>query len=182
MDRLPQELLDKIAQVLHHDDLHHALSVSRKFLYAVERASGRFACFTFKHHSYDELQHSIKVFSNHRFRYLRRVELCTKFASMQRRSMFAQERNNSSPGLHWESITCGESRRELDEKDQMFTRQVAACFGAIKGVEDKATENKGARDQALNDKAVKNLSRRSTGTIQLISGVHTNATRRSVLL
>lgn len=102
--------------------------------------------------------------------------------SMQRRGIFAQERNNPSPGLHRESITRGETRQELDEKDQMFTRQVAACFGAIKGVEDKATENKGARDQALNDKAVKNLSRRSTGTIQLISGVHTNATRRSILL
>lgn len=167
MDLLPQELLDKIAQLLHHDDLDHALVVSRKFQYAVERVSGRFACFTFKHHSYDELQYFIKVFSNHRFRYLRRVEICTKFASMQRRGIFNQERNNSSPGLHWESITCGESRQELDEKDQMFTRQVASCFEAIKRVEDKAAKTKGARDQASKDKAVENLSRQSTGTIQL---------------
>ena len=87
---------------------------------------------------------------------------------MQRRGIFAQERNNPSPGLHRESITRGESRQELDEKDQTFTRQVASCFGAIKRVEDKAAENKAARYQAFKDKAVENLSRRSTGTSQIV--------------
>jgi hypothetical protein len=161
MDCLPQELLDKIAQFLDHDDLNHALVVSKKFQYAVERASGRFACFTFKHLSYDERRTFIDVFSSHRFLYLRRVEICTKFAPLQpnvRERSYRQRWNLASDIWEPGSITCRESQQELDEKDEMFTRQIASCFGAIKAVEAKAVK----------DKAVKKPSRQSTGTIQLV--------------
>ena len=88
-----------------------------------------------------------------------------------RTRLYDQERNNSSPSLRWESIPCRESRQELDEKDYMFTRQVALCSGAIKIVEDKAAKIEAARDQAskgkaVEDKAVRDPSRQSTGTIQ----------------
>lgn len=71
----------------------------------------------------------------------------------------------------WElgPITCRESQQELDEKDQMFTRQIASCFGAIEAVEAKAVK----------DKAVKKPSRQSTGTIRLVVFTRTRHVHQS---
>ncbi|KAJ8115789.1 hypothetical protein OPT61_g2644 [Boeremia exigua] len=138
MDYLPQELIDRVAQLLDPDDLENVLVLSLKFQHAAERASGRFTCFAFKEHSVEECQNFTAIFGNHRFRYLRRIEVYTKYTALEPRSRARscrQKRKNRDPSPEPEPVSCRESEQELQQKDDMFTDQVARCFEAIKAVE-----------------------------------------------
>jgi hypothetical protein len=93
--------------------------VARAFQAAAERASGAFTSFTFVHHSPVERQRFLDKFVGHRFRFLRRVKVCTVFPPINR----------------FTPISCRETIDELRDKDEDFTRQIRDVCTSIRLVE-----------------------------------------------
>jgi hypothetical protein len=147
MNELPQELVDRISYFLARDDLKIALLVSRKFQYATERASGAFACFTFTNHDSKERESFLDRFSGRRFRYLRKVEVYTKFPALKPRKLqqaiHVKRRKKRDPSPEPEPGSCRESLEDLAKKDEVFTDQVVKALEAIKTVEDTRDEQIG---------------------------------------
>jgi len=144
MNKLSQELVDRISHFLARDDLKIALLVSRKFQYATERSSGVFACFAFTNHDSKEREDFLATFSGRRFRYLRRVEIHTRFPALEPRKLEPTRRvkkmKKRTPSPQPEPGSCRESLKDLKEKDEVFTDQLAKAFEAIKTVEDARDE------------------------------------------
>ncbi|PSN67502.1 hypothetical protein BS50DRAFT_588458 [Corynespora cassiicola Philippines] len=137
MNDLPQELVERICEILPWDTLKSALLVSRKFQYAAERASKTFARFTFKDHSPKEHQDFVSIFSGHRFDYLRVIEIHTEFPALEPKYKPSRRgRKKRRPLTPEPDGSCRESLQNLKEKDELFTSQIAKTFEAIKSVED----------------------------------------------
>ncbi|KAF2993225.1 hypothetical protein E8E13_001168 [Curvularia kusanoi] len=119
ISRLPQEIIDQISLCLDRDDLKRVLFLSRTFQRAAERASGVFASFAFKHHDPAERQDFLTKFTTHRFRFLRQVEIFTKFPPI----------DEATP------IPCRESSEQLLEKDEAFTAQIMHAWATMRLVE-----------------------------------------------
>jgi hypothetical protein len=124
MDKLPQELVDHICSFLENDDLKRILTLSPKFHIAAERCSGAFERFTITE---DNAQKFWSTYGGYRFNYLR----CIIFKP-------------TLPGLvdcldsdeEWRARSCRDSREELKEADEIFTKQIEYLFTTLKALED----------------------------------------------
>jgi hypothetical protein len=120
MDRLPQELVDRILGYLDRPDLKQTLTVSRKFSYASERCSGVFSTFSLNE---SNTQRFLDVYANYRrLRLLRHVEFRTYFPQIKYKY----------------EAPCRESRDELRKKDEIFTRQIFCLFTTLQTLQDRA--------------------------------------------
>lgn len=132
MDRLPQELVDRISSYLDLDELKNTLTVSRKFQVAAEQCSGAFAGF---HLNLDDTTADkfVERFSNRRFRYLRDVDVRTHLPDP------SAEGQDDDGGY----LPCRESAEELRKLDEHFTGQINFLFQTLKTLEDQACEKYG---------------------------------------
>ena len=120
MDRLPQELIDRISCHLSIEDLKQTLTVSRKFQLAAEWNSGVFR--TAKLTGGESFERFLDTYCSHRLRYLQYVQFNTNF-----------------PALEWDEERrprCRETADELRAMDETFTQQIDSLFAALKIVED----------------------------------------------
>jgi hypothetical protein len=123
MDRLPQELVEKITGLLPHKYLKCVLTLSTRFRYAAERCSGAFKTFTFDESNAVKF---LNLYSGHRLSYLRKVKFRPQFPE---------------PRYHKEKERyCRENAQELHEKDESFTQQIKLLFRTLKLVEEGAGE------------------------------------------
>lgn len=141
MESLPQELIDGICEHLPHEDLKSTLFVSRTFQQATERASGAFSSFEFSNERPEEYHRFSKIYGGGRFRYLRQVEVYSRFPAVKARC----------PQPSWRDIkkgrtleprpvlgNCTEALKDLELKDTTFSEHVARVFEAISTVEERS--------------------------------------------
>lgn len=148
MEKLPQELVDRISFFLPEDDQKQTLFVSRKFWLAAEQYSDAFSDFAFNNEGSacselvrycdraesirGDAQKFIQTYSGRRFRYLRYIEVHTGFPPLglvYRKDQFFPKK---------EDVPCRETLDELKEKDEIFTEQIRGAIEAIKVVEEKS--------------------------------------------
>jgi hypothetical protein len=119
MNKLPQELVDRISNYLDYDSLKKTLFLSRCFQYAAEQYSGAFSKFDLTEENADEF---LKTYSGRRFRYLQDVKFATSVSSLE------------SDGKDDEE-SCRDTVEELKSIDQEFTRQIHFLFSTLKTLE-----------------------------------------------
>ncbi|KAF2251579.1 hypothetical protein BU26DRAFT_518202 [Trematosphaeria pertusa] len=134
MNKVPQELIDRISSYLQYEDLKRTLFVSRKFQLAAEEQSGAFAKPTITANP-ESAARFLNLYSGRRFQYLR----CIKFRT-------------SFPSLHWDEKTmnvfddmpsCRYSLDDLKRMDQHFTNQIYLLFSTLAALEGCATSTQG---------------------------------------
>ncbi|KAF2185759.1 hypothetical protein K469DRAFT_574976 [Zopfia rhizophila CBS 207.26] len=127
MNRLPQELIDRISSFLPKHDLKNILTLTTKFRYAAERYSSAFAEFTINERNSEKF---LALYSGHRLLYLREVIFRPRFSPIFYR--------------YEPELSCRENADELREKDESFTRQIKFLFTTLRSVEEQAEENHAA--------------------------------------
>lgn len=152
MEKLPQEIVDKVSSYLNRSDLKNVLLLSRKLQHAAERASGAFAFFDFAAHTPEERQSFLAKFGGHRFRYLRNICITTRFTPLQHshwsesRSGDESEPRKREPRQREPSPppeSCRESAEELKRKDQSFRSQIGDVWEAIHMAESRQQDSTG---------------------------------------
>ncbi|KAF2447607.1 hypothetical protein P171DRAFT_470844 [Karstenula rhodostoma CBS 690.94] len=123
MEHLPQELIDKISSHLDANELKQTLTVNQKFQAAAERYSGAFVEYSLTEANFNKF---LDTFSNHRFRYLRRVKFATVLPA-------PEDNDDGQLG----SSLCRESQDDLKALDVEFTRQIKLLFALMWKVEDR---------------------------------------------
>jgi hypothetical protein len=119
MDRLPQELVERVCSFLPKDDLKKVLTMTSKFRYAAERCSGIFEEFTINSSGADIF---LALYSGHRLQYLRELEF----------------RPSLPEKSHEELRSCRETATELNDKNIAFTKQIVLLFKTLSSVEQLA--------------------------------------------
>jgi hypothetical protein len=125
MDRLPQELIERIFSFLLKADLRNLLTLSSSFRYAAERCSGAFAEYTIDEGNSARF---LTLFSGHRLLYLRDVNFTPSFPPIH--SVIDED--------GYEVMPCRDTEEEIREKDESFTRQIVHLFTTLKSVEEQA--------------------------------------------
>jgi hypothetical protein len=123
MDRLPQELVDKICSHLPTADLKSVLLLTGQFQYGAERYSGAFSEFTINETNIDTF---IQRYSGHRLLYLREVVFRSSLAPVDGPRDFHEY--------------CREDLGKLREKDEEFSNQISTLFRTLQLVERQAGE------------------------------------------
>lgn len=121
MDKIPAELVDRISSYLKHNDLKNTLLVSRAFGFAAEKHSHAFDEFSLCEGNAEKF---VQTYSDHRFSYLRVVEIWTDLPRVEESEMILRE-----------------SADRLLENDKSVTRQIKFLFDTIKAVEQRAVEH-----------------------------------------
>ncbi|KAJ8111289.1 hypothetical protein OPT61_g6082 [Boeremia exigua] len=130
MEKLPQEIIDRISSFLTVSDLRQTLTVSQQFQHAAERSSGAFESFELRATD-ASTQKLFYIFAGRRFRYLRRIHLRTELPRLQYGRKEAKARFD--PGHR-------ETKADLVKKDLEFTSQISSMFAALKRLETRANE------------------------------------------
>lgn len=127
MDKLPQELIDRIFwRYLTGDDFQNTLTVSKTFQLATERASCRYRTSRLTE---SKLERFVDIYSGHRLDYLNSIQYRTRFLPLLKRTRGVTPADNDS--------TCRDSVADLQVMDETFTRQIAALFAALKTLEGR---------------------------------------------
>jgi hypothetical protein len=125
MNRLPQELVERVCSFLPKDDLKNVLTLSRPFWPAAERYSDAFAKLTITEHNPEPC---LALYSGHRIAFLREVVFRPSFDPIH-----YDETGEEDP-------PCRESAEQLREKDESFTRQIQFLFKALKSIEGSSDD------------------------------------------
>jgi hypothetical protein len=120
MNRLPQELVEKVCSFLPKDDLENVLTLSRPFWSAAERYSGAFAKFTIIERNAENF---LALYSGHRLALLREVVFRPSFDPIH----YDPKGEEDPP--------CRENAEQLREKDESFTQQIQFLFKTLKSIE-----------------------------------------------
>jgi hypothetical protein len=121
MDKLPQELVDRISGFLSPDDLKNTLLLARPFRFSAEKYSGAFATFNLNDSNAEKF---INIFSSHRLLYLRDLV----FNDI--RLPFPKDRCRR------------DDADQLSKHDEIFTQKISFLFKTMKTVEETAgTQN-----------------------------------------
>jgi hypothetical protein len=129
MNKLPQELVDRISSYCSLDDLKNTLLVSQSFRVAAEHYSEAFSHFVLKE---DNAGKFLDIYNGQRFRHLRTVSFATSVPSLE-----------EEEGVYEE---CRDTEEDLDLIDQEFSRQVNFVFSTIRALEWQLGDE--ARDRA----------------------------------
>lgn len=130
MDKLPQEIIDRISSYLIPWYLRSTLTVNSKFQASAERYSGAYEEFHLDESTADKF---LRTFSGRRFRYLRHVSFQTRLYP-----------NDTPPNHKWFDSSkyleddipkCRESKETLREYDKSFTAQIGFLFDTLSTVE-----------------------------------------------
>jgi hypothetical protein len=125
MNKLPQEIVDRICSYLDHNSLKSVLLISPNFQLAAELYSGGFQKFRLTTENIDKF---ISIYSSPHFRYLRYLEFRTVIP--------LPDRDNGPPyGWDEETNRHRESQEDLDRVDQTYTQQIHLLFAALRTVE-----------------------------------------------
>ncbi|KAJ4358717.1 uncharacterized protein N0V89_003301 [Didymosphaeria variabile] len=122
MDKLPQELVDRISSYLGRQDLRNTLLLSRQFQYAAEQYSATFESYVLTESNAEKF---LATYSNRRFNYLRYIHFSTEFPE------FDSNDNEDN---------CRESLEELESLDQEFTRQINFLFSTVDAIESRQAD------------------------------------------
>lgn len=130
MEKLPQELIDRISGHLDTDELKQTLTINQKFQAAAERYSGAFDEFGLDEDNADQF---LDRFSNHRSRYLRRVKFATVLPAPEEDHDDEKDDTSGFP-------PCRESKEDLKALDVEFTRQINSLFSTMKKLEQRVRD------------------------------------------
>ncbi|RDL32980.1 uncharacterized protein BP5553_08419 [Venustampulla echinocandica] len=135
MDRLPQELIDRITSYLDDDALESTLTVSRKFNIATEIKSE-----IWERYSVDgsDIDMFLKLYNNHRFRYLTDLTFTTSFPPLEVPPWIQEVEDNGGDidAPEWEETACRDTADDLRALDEGFTHQINSLFTTLKIIED----------------------------------------------
>lgn len=121
MEKLPQELVDKICGFLSNKNLINVLTLSTEFQHAAEDNSGAFTGYTIDGDNIDNNERFVQIYSGRRLRYLREVRFNPSFPP----AFYSQD----------DEKPCRESEQELREKDESFTHQIKFLFAVLLSVD-----------------------------------------------
>ncbi|KAF2452113.1 hypothetical protein P171DRAFT_450765 [Karstenula rhodostoma CBS 690.94] len=119
MDKLPQELVDRISSYLSRQDLRNTLFLSRHSQYAAEWYSAAFESYVLTESNADKF---LDVYSDRRFNYLRYIHFSTGFSEFDSND---------------DEDNCQESAEELESLDREFTRQINFLFSTVDAIETR---------------------------------------------
>ncbi|KAL1591765.1 hypothetical protein SLS60_011764 [Paraconiothyrium brasiliense] len=122
MDKLPQELVDRISSYLGLQDLRNTLFLSHQFQYAAERYSAAFESYALTESNADKF---LATYSDRRFNYLRYIHFSTEFPE---------------PDSNDDEYNCRESIEQLEALDQEFTRQITFLFSTMNAIEARQAD------------------------------------------
>jgi hypothetical protein len=122
MDKLPQELVDRISSFLSRDELKNTLLLSHAFRYPAEKYSGVFSRFALDENTAEKF---IDTFSSHRLLYLRDLGFGIRLPLPKDRK-------------------CRDNADQLSKNDKSLTQQITFLFETLKTVEERAgAQNRG---------------------------------------
>jgi hypothetical protein len=124
MNQLPQEIVDSICSYLDHDSLKSVLLISPKFQFAAEFYSEAFRNFSL---TTENVNKFISTYSSRRFRYLRQVAFQVVIPTTDRDAFL--------DGWDDGDNIFRESKEELDNVDEIYTRQINLLFSTLHTVE-----------------------------------------------
>lgn len=124
MEQLPQELINIICTFSTRNHLKQNLTISRSFQHASERASRGFAEFRLSRDNASEL---LNLYRGRCWQYLRHVRYKITLPPYYGRKLIDDG--------HEKSHRCRESLGELQEKDALFTEEIAFVFVTLHAVE-----------------------------------------------
>lgn len=135
-------MIDRICDYLSVDDLKQTLTVSRNFQYASERASGVYTSFELTEENGKEF---VELFSGRRSGYLRQVVFrCTMPPYVEEEEDVCDEEEDGENGSAEEGNEARESTHrfresacELQEKDELFTKQINLLFSTLQALEKR---------------------------------------------
>lgn len=122
MDKLPQELVDRISGYLTKDDLKSTLLVSRRFSHPAERLSGAFKSYLLTEENASDF---LQIYASHRFKWLQKLKFRPRFPPLRKRDR---------------DVPCCQSPDQLQERDEEFTRQISFLFLTLKELEKRVDE------------------------------------------
>jgi hypothetical protein len=118
MNKLSQELVDRISSFCSRDDLKNTLLVSRAFRVAAEHYSEAFRHFNLTENNAGKF---LDIYNGQRFRHLRTVSFTTNVSSLE-----------EEEGVY---ERCRDNEEDLDLIDQEFTRQINFLFSTLRALE-----------------------------------------------
>jgi hypothetical protein len=128
MNSLPRELVDHISSFLTRDDLKNTLMLSRKFQYAAEQHSGAFSMYALTE---DNAERFLAIYSGRHFRHLRSLEFRTSVSPLE----LDNEAHASG-----EYFSCRDTKEELQQMDEDFSRQIHFLSATLEAVESAASK------------------------------------------
>lgn len=133
MNKLPQELIDRISSYLEREDLRNTLFISRQFQHAAEQYSAAFESYVLTESNADKF---LETYSDRRFNYLRYLHFSTAFSDIGSQ--------DDDEDVCRDDDTCREFvAEEREALDQEFTRQVNFLFSTVDAMEAQQSKVSG---------------------------------------
>jgi hypothetical protein len=126
MEKLSQELIDRITSFVSYADLDQVLTVSKAFQASVETTTLK--KFTLKQ---DNVEKFLQLYTSDRIRHLRTVRFRSTFPMIK-----------ADYDVEHKEKGCREKPSDLAEKDRLFSQHIRFLFETLKDLEDKVGPEK----------------------------------------